>query len=193
MNSARRKLGVLPVVAIIVAVLPGTAFGGHEAANGGGHGGAPPRGGLGGHATATGHVGGVHVGRFREAGRHTGPVYVAGRYGARMYLGSTALWTPCDSAATSVAADTVDRLTGTCGPHWGNGYWVWSESESGWVQRPGRWWVSPDYPGWVWMGEPGVWDGKGWASRDGYWTMVDASQARPARVSSGARRETEED
>lgn len=188
MNSARTKSKVLAVVATLLACacacVPGTAFAGHEAMAGG-HGSSPPRGG--GHSAVTTHTGSAHTGRYREAGHRGGVAYAGGHSnGARLYLGSTALWTPCTSvSAPVVAPGTPESLTGTCGPHWGTGYWVWSDT--GWVEHPGIWWVSPTYPGWVWMGEPGVWDGKGWASRDGYWTMLDGAQAGAAKGSSGAR------
>jgi hypothetical protein len=65
--------------------------------------------------------------------------------------------------------------------HWGTGFWVWGGTE--WLQYPGAWWVTPQYPGWVWMGQPWVWDGTKWLSQDGYWTTVDALEGLPdARV-----------
>jgi hypothetical protein len=34
----------------------------------------------------------------------------------------------------------------------------------------GPWWVSPAYPGWVWIGPQWVWDGQQWVWQEGYWT-----------------------
>jgi hypothetical protein len=33
----------------------------------------------------------------------------------------------------------------------------------------GPWWVTPAYPGWIWIGPQWVWDGSQWVWEDGYW------------------------
>jgi hypothetical protein len=33
----------------------------------------------------------------------------------------------------------------------------------------GPWYVSPMYPGWVWVAEQWVWDGEQWVWQEGYW------------------------
>jgi hypothetical protein len=115
----------------------------------GGHGG-----GGGGHSGG----GGSHGGGFSGGGHaYASGGHVGGRYGSHLFLGAGALWGG--------------------GAHWGTGFWLWGGSA--WVPYPGRWWVSPAYPGWVWMVPQPVWDGTQWLSQDGYWTTADMPQALP--------------
>ena len=106
--------------------------------------------GGGGHGGGHGHAGGGH------SSGASGAVHYGGRYGGRLALSGP---------------------TWGAGAHWGNGFWAWNGMA--WVASSGRWWVSPAYPGWVWMGAPWVWDGQEWAEQDGYWTTADVPQGQP--------------
>lgn len=57
-------------------------------------------------------------------------------------------------------------------PHWGRGYWGWSDST--WLWMDGDWWVTPDYPDWIWIGPKQVWDGTQWVLQPGYWVRANA-------------------
>jgi hypothetical protein len=118
------------------------------------------------HIGVTGHLGGyivgVHVGDGfppdestltrapRDTGGYLGDGRHGGAYGGYLYVGPESEWSR--------------------GAHWGRGFWA-SEAD-GWAWYTGPWWVSPEYPGWVWMGRPWVWDGAQWLSQDGYWTTA---------------------
>jgi hypothetical protein len=73
-----------------------------------------------------------------------------GQYGGYLYIGPSTAWSGAG--------------------HWGSGFWA--EVGDGWAWYTGAWWVSPEYPGWVWMGPPWVWDGEHMIAQDGYWTTV---------------------
>jgi hypothetical protein len=146
-----------------------------------GHGGGGGVHGGGGHA-AGGHVGGGHLAggksaRYRDSYRGRGGVYFGGRYGGHLYVGPSTTWSLCPYPNTAPSVDLAGH--GRCGPHWGSGFWVWTGDA--WVEHPGRYYVSPDYPGWVWIGNPWVWDGTQWVSQDGYWTTADVPHGQ-ARV-----------
>jgi hypothetical protein len=148
--------------AIAVAPTPSLARG----AGGGAHGGG---GGGGGHAAgghAGGHLAGGNAARYRDGYRGRGGTYFGGRFGSHLYVGPSSTWTLCPYPNTAATVDLAGQ--GRCGPHWGSSFWVWTGDA--WVAHPGRYYVSPDYPGWVWMGNPWVWDGHRW---DGYWTTAD--------------------
>jgi len=63
------------------------------------------------------------------------------------------------------------------GAHWGSGFWIWGAGA--WAWYTGAWYVSPAYPGWVWVGPPWEWDGTQWTSQEGYWTTADMPQEAP--------------
>jgi hypothetical protein len=114
----------------------------------------------GGHGGSGGHSSGAgsHGGGFSGGGHaYVSAGHIGGRYGSHLFLGPGAVW--------------------ASGAHWGTGFWLWSGIA--WVAYPGRWWVSPAYPGWVWMGPQSVWDGTQWVSQDGYWTSADVPDAPP--------------
>ena len=99
-----------------------------------------------------------------------------GRFGGHMYLGPGHVW--------------------RAGPHWGRGYWIWGGAAWAWYVGP--WWVSPAYPGWVWMGGQWVWDGTQWVWQEGYWTTADVPQepavsAAPAQEQPAPAQQEEEE
>jgi len=55
-------------------------------------------------------------------------------------------------------------------PHWGRGYWGWNGGT--WLRVDSDWWVTPQYPGWIWIGPEWVWDGTQWVLQPGYWAMA---------------------
>jgi hypothetical protein len=73
-----------------------------------------------------------------------------GEYGGYLYVGPNSVW----------GGDA----------HWGSGFWA--SGADGWSWYAGPWWVSPAYPGWVWIGPPWVWDGERMISHEGYWTTA---------------------
>jgi hypothetical protein len=160
---ARIKSWILPTaIALAVALSSGAA----GARGGGGHGGGG-RGGsghFGGGSLASGtHAGGgsIFLGRQTVGAQAVEPFSFhgggsisfgpfGGRYGGYLYVGPTSVWDE--------------------GPHWGSGFWA--AGPDGWAWYTGPWWVSPQYPGWVWMGPPWVWDGERMVSQEGYWTTA---------------------
>ncbi len=62
--------------------------------------------------------------------------------------------------------------------HWGKGFWA--SDDSGWAWYSGSFWVSPAYPGWVWLGPPWVWDGEQMIAHEGYWTTAGLPPDEPA-------------
>ncbi len=148
------------VLAITLALVPGMAL----ARGGGGHGGGGHGGG--GHSGSGGHAT-VHSGGGAHAGAYVGGVHAGsvvrhgGRYGGHLWLGPGYVW--------------AQRA------HWGSGFWSWGAGSWLWYAAP--WWVTPDYPGWVWMGQPPVSDDQPGMSPDGYWTTADmddgSSQVSP--------------
>jgi hypothetical protein len=39
-----------------------------------------------------------------------------------------------------------------------------------WIAGP--FWVTPDYPDWIWIAPQWIWDGDEWVWQDGYWALA---------------------
>jgi hypothetical protein len=52
--------------------------------------------------------------------------------------------------------------------HWGRGFYRWGGSSWLWITGP--FYVTPNYPGWIWIGPQWIWDGTQWVWQEGYWS-----------------------
>jgi hypothetical protein len=91
--------------------------------------------------------GSAHFAGGHFAGGRIGVAPFGGRGLGRVYLGPGRAWTR---------------------PYWGHGCWRWGGH--GWAWISGPWWVTPDYPGWVWIAPQWTWDGQQWVWQEGYWS-----------------------
>ncbi len=103
---------------------------------------------VGGRTYGDGFVGSASP-RLAGGGGFVGFGPFGGAYGGYLYVGPESAWGEA---------------------HWGNGFWA--SNGNGWSWYAGPWFVSPAYPGWVWLGPPWVWDGAQMLSQEGYWTTA---------------------
>jgi hypothetical protein len=161
MNRWRTLPFALGVGSLVSMAVPSTAFAQHGG-GGGGHGG-----GGGGHG---GGGGGFHGGGFREGGGHPeGGFHGGGRPVEPGFHEGVGVRVGPGFHGEHFGGERVHIVSGVGfgRPHWGNGFWGWRNNS--WVWLAGPYWVTPDYPDWVWVGAQWVWDGQQWVWQEGYW------------------------
>jgi hypothetical protein len=160
-------LGLASLASVAVpttALAQGHVGGGGHGGGGGGHGGG---GGFheGSGGGFRGGAGNVHGGANPGGGFHEG-----GRPGEPGLHGGGGVRVGPGFHGEHFGGDRVHIIGPGVGwdrPHWGNGFWGWRDNSWVWLASP--YWVTPDYPGWVWIGAQWVWDGQQWVWQDGYW------------------------
>jgi hypothetical protein len=57
--------------------------------------------------------------------------------------------------------------------YWGHGFFGLENGAWVWFEAP--WWISPDYPGWVWIGPQSAWDDDqdDVDGQQGYWSPAE--------------------
>ena len=191
-----RAKAVALALTLVCTLVPSAAFarGGH---GGGGHssGGHSSGGHFGGGHSSGGHFGGGHVGGGHVGGGGLGVHHFTGGatgsspsfHGSsrglyssgHVTLAGTARgnwvrpWGVHDlryrfpSGGRAFSRVSIGPRRVVVAPYWGRGYWGWRGDTWLWIDA--SWWVTPEYPDWIWIGPEWVWDGTQWVLVPGYW------------------------
>lgn len=161
----------------------GHSSGGHSGGHsGGGHASA---GHIGGGQVGGGHIGGGGLGVHHFSGGATGssPLF-HGSSGSRLSNGHATIagnaqvnwvkpWGGHDlryrfpSGGRAFRHVSIGPRRVVAAPYWGRGYWGWRGDAWLWIDA--NWWVTPEYPDWIWIGPEWAWDGTQWVLVPGYW------------------------